>query len=108
MEQFDRAFVKLNNRVTKDEKKLVTAKKLTTDDVENYIQSNKPMSTDVYKVLSCRRNFKKSIFTVLFKASLLISPSTSNVQQGFSIMNLICTSLRSSLSESNLDRFIRI
>ena len=44
----------------------------------------------------------------MFKASLLISPSTSNVQQGFSIINLICTSLHSSLSESNLDRFIRI
>ena len=59
MEQFDRAFVKLNNRVTKDEKKLVTAKKLTTDDVENYIQSNKPMSTDIYKFLAAGGTLKK-------------------------------------------------
>ena len=61
MEQFDRAFVKLNNRVTKDEKKLVTAKKLTTDDVENYIQSNKPMSTDIYKFLAADGTLKKYI-----------------------------------------------
>ena len=59
MEEFDRAFVNLNNKVTEDEKKLVTAKKLTTDDVENYIQSNKPMSTDVYKFLAADGTLKK-------------------------------------------------
>ena len=37
-----------------------------------------------------------------------IPPTTSNVERGFSVMNLICTPLRTSLSESNLDRFMRI
>ena len=61
MEEFDRVFVNLNNKVTEDEKKLVTAKKLTTDDVENYIQSNKPMSTDIYKFLAADGTLKKYI-----------------------------------------------
>ena len=36
-EELDGAFVNLNGKVEEDVKKLVTAKKLTTDEVENYI-----------------------------------------------------------------------
>ena len=34
--------------------------------------------------------------------------TTSNVEHGFSVMNLTCTPLRTSLSEPNLDRFMHI
>ena len=69
---FDGAFVTLNDKVKEDVKKLVTAKKLTSDEVENYIQSGQPMYSDIYKIL---------------------------VADG---------TLLSSLSESNLDRFMGI
>ena len=64
------------------------------------------MPTDIYKFLAADGTLKNHInIAVLFTISLLIPPSTSNVEQGFSVMNLICTPLRSSLSESNLNRF---
>ena len=77
-------------RLTKDVKKLVTAKKLTSDEVENCIQSNKSMSTDIYKFFAADGTLKNlSNIAVLFKISLLIPPPTSNVERGFSIINLI-------------------
>ena len=45
---------------------------------------------------------------ILFKTALLIPSTTSNVERGFSMMNLICMPLRASLSESNLDHFMHI
>ena len=67
------------------------------------------MSTNIYKFLAADGTLKNYInIAVLFTISLLILPSTSNVEQGFSVMNLICTPLRSSLSESNLNRFMHI
>ena len=45
---------------------------------------------------------------ILFKMALLIPPMTSNVKRGFSVMNLICLWLRTSLSKANLDCFILI
>ena len=44
----------------------------------------------------------------LFRLALLIPPSTSNVERGFSAMNLLCSPLRTSLNEDSLDRFMRI
>ena len=43
----------------------------------------------------------------LFRLALLIPPSTSNVERGFSAMNLLCSPLRT-LNEDSLDRFMRI
>ena len=44
----------------------------------------------------------------LFRLALLIPPSTANVERGFSAMNLLCSSLHTSLNQQNLDRFMRI
>ena len=44
----------------------------------------------------------------LYQISLLIPPSTANVERGFSVMNLLCTPLHSSLNKNSLDRFMRI
>ena len=44
----------------------------------------------------------------LFKISLLIPPSTANIERGFSVMNLLCTPIRSSLNDSSIDRLMCI
>ena len=44
----------------------------------------------------------------LLRLALLIPPSTSWVERGFSFMNLLVSSLGKSLSESNIDRLMRI
>ena len=105
----DAAITTLNDKMKEDVKVLVNAKKLTSDQIDNYILSHKPLSTDIYKFLAADGTLKNfPNLASLFKISLLIPPSTSNVEHGFSVMNLICTPLRSSLSETNLGRFIRI
>ena len=58
MEEFDGNVVSLNDKVREDAKKLFTAKKLTSDELQNYIQSNTPMSTDIYKFLAADIIFK--------------------------------------------------
>ena len=52
MEEFDRDAVILIDKVKEDVKMLVTAKILTSHKVENCIQSNKPLSIDIYKFLA--------------------------------------------------------
>ena len=65
------------------------------------------MCIDVYKFLAADGTLTNcSNIAILFKISLLIPPSTSNVERGFSVMNLIHMPPRSSLSEHNLDRFM--
>ena len=45
----------------------------------------------------------------LFKMALLIlPPTTSNIERGFSLMNLIFLPLRMSFSQANLDHFMQI
>ena len=44
----------------------------------------------------------------LFRVSLLILPSTVNVERGDSVINLLCSSLRLSLNQTSLDRLIPI
>ena len=96
-------------KMKKNVKQLVTAKQIKSEEVESYIRSHKPTSTDVYKFLAADGTLQNcSNIAILFKISLLIPPSTSNVKRGFSVINLICTPLRSSLNEQNLDRFMRI
>ena len=109
IEDFDAAVATLNDKMKEDVKVLVNAKKLTSDQIDNYILSHKPLSTDIYKFLAADGTLKNfPNLASLFKISLLIPPSTSNVERVFSVMNLICTPLHSSLSETNLDRFMRI
>ena len=91
----------------KNVNQLVTMQKLKSSEVDNYLQANKITSTDVYKYLAADGRLKNySDMALLFKISLLIPPS--NIQQSFLVINLLCTQLRSSLRETNLDRFMRI
>ena len=107
MEAFDEAVEFLRDELKKKVKVLVDNNSLK--DPEAYINTYKINSLDVYKFLAtngCLSQFKN--LGKLFKISLLIPPSTSNVERGFSVMNLVCTPLRTSLNEANLDRFMRI
>ena len=73
------------------------------------METERTTSADVYKYLAADGSLKQfANIADLFKASLLILPTTSNIERGFLVMNLICTPLRTSLSESNLDRFMHI
>ena len=61
------------------------------------METKRTTSADVYKYLAADDSLKQfANIAGLFKMSLLILPTTSNVQRGFSVMNLICTPLRTS------------
>ena len=96
IEEFDGAVLNLNDNLKANIKQLLAAKKLKSEEIENYIRSHKPTSIDVYKFLAANGTLTNcSNIAILFKISLLIPPSTSNVERGFSAMNLICTPLKS-------------
>ena len=44
----------------------------------------------------------------LFKFSLLIPPNTANVEQGFSVLNLLSTKQRNRLLPENLDKLMQL
>ena len=45
---------------------------------------------------------------ILFKFLLLITPSTANVERGFSVLGLLATKQRNYLSRSTLGKLMRI
>ena len=103
MEAFDDAVSFLNKKLKKSAKQLVGE----NNDSETYIKTKRTTSANVYKCLAADGSLKQFInIAALFKTSLLIPPTTLNVEHGFSIMNLICTPLRTSLSKSDLYRFM--
>ena len=108
IEDFDAAVTTLYDKM-KEDVKVLNAKKVNVWSNWQLHSSHKPLSTYIYKFLAAYGTLKNfPNLASLFKISLLIPRSTSNVERGFSVMNLICTPLRSSLSETNLDRFMRI
>ena len=58
MEEFDSAVTTLNENLKKNVKQLVTAKQIKSEEVESYIRSHKPSSTDVYKFLVADRTLQ--------------------------------------------------
>ena len=74
-----------------------------------YLSKNPTTAADVYIFLRLEGNVDHcNNIMHLFKIALLIPPSTPNVERGFSVMNLLCSPLRSSLSEKSLDRLMRM
>ena len=105
MKAFDHALSFLNEKLKKSAKQLVGE----NNDSETYIETKRTTSADVYKYLAADGSLKQFInIAALFKTSLLIPPTTSNIKHGFSIINLICIPLRTSSSESNVDCFMQI
>ena len=105
MEAFDDTVSFLNKKLKKSAKQLVGE----NNDSETYIKTKRTTSANVYKCLAADGSLKQFInIAALFKTSLLIPPTTSNIKHGFSIINLICIPLRTSSSESNVDCFMQI
>ena len=103
------AVMSLNEKLKKNVNQLVTLQKVKSSGVGNYLQDSKITSIDVFKYLAVDGTLKNySNMALLFKISLLIPPSTSKVERRFSKMDLLCTLLWSSLSETNLDWFMRM
>ena len=108
-ETFDHTVNLINEKEKQKVVKLVAEGALPSGNARSYLSEHIPTSADVYKIMSMDESPKiyKHLMH-LYQISLLIPPSTANVERGFSIMNLLCTPLRSSLSETSLDRLMRI
>ena len=78
-------------------------------DIPEYLNTIKPTISDVYSKMCSEgsvHNFPNNM--KLLKLALLIPPSTSGVERGFSVMNLLVSPLPKSLSKNNIDRLMRI
>ena len=53
------------------------------------------------------RNEYEELFR-LFKSSLLITPSTANVERGFSVLTLMLSKQRNLLSPNSIDKIMRL
>lgn len=86
---------------------MVKEGKLTTANIDKY-KSEHPISPDlIYKDMFGNYEQYPEIMQI-FKLSLLIPPSTANVERGFSVLNLVHTKQRNRLAVKSLDRILRI
>ena len=94
---------KRNNEI----KMLVQLGKLKAAHVDEY-KDEHPIKLDrVYADMYVDKETYPSMMKLL-KFALLITPSTANVERGFSILTLLCTKQRNRLSPKNIDRLMRI
>ena len=100
--------------VSREEKKnngeietLVKNGKLKRYDIDSYKDEHPVQGHAVYAVMTKDRELYPELMK-LFKLSLLITPSTANVERGFSVLNLVHTKQRNRLMVKSLDRLMRI
>ena len=71
-----------------------------------YTSEKAPTSGDVYKIMAVDENNQLCHNMMhMFRVSLLIPPSTANVERGYSVINLF-SSLGSSLNQASFDRLM--
>ena len=106
---FEDTYSMLLDRVKSASKTKLQSGELKQATMYEHINANKPTAADVYAAM-CQAGclLRHSETMKLFKFALLIPPSTSGVERGFSVMNLLITPLRTSLNEANVDRLMRI
>ena len=106
---FEDTYRMLLDRVKSASKTKLQSGELKQATMYEHINANKPTAADVYAAM-CQAGclLRHSETMKLFKFALLIPPSTSGVERGFSVMNLLITPLRTSLNEANVDRLMRI
>ena len=81
--------------------------KLSSLSVDKY-KCEHPIPPDhIYKDMLSSHEQYPQIMQV-FKLSLLVPPSTANVERGFSILNLVHTKQRNRLAVNSLDRLLRL
>ena len=72
-----------------------------------FLAKNQPTPGDIFYVMcldGCLLRYPNTI--KLFKFALWVSPATSEVERGFSTMNLLVPPLLTSLNDANVDRLI--
>ena len=107
--EFDEATSALKSKIQKLANQKLKSNEIEANKLQEFIANNSPTSADVYQYM-CKQGclLRYPHLMRLFRLALLIPPSTSNVERGFSAMNLLCSPLRTSLNEDSLDRFMRI
>ena len=88
-------------------RKLIENKKLQPGKVAQYMEDHPTAPSDINKTLEKERSEYPELM-ILFKFSLFITPSTANVERGFSVLDLLATKQRNFLSPSTLDKLMRI
>ena len=99
----------LQERLKLEVKNRISSAELKSSDAYDYINARKPSPSQVYAAMyesGCLVWFTETV--KLFKFALLVPPSTSGIECGFSVMKLIVPPLHISLIQTNIDCFIRI
>lgn len=88
-------------------RKLVENKQLDPSNIAQYKDEHPLHQSKVYRnMYGDRREYKELM--KLFKFSLLIPPSTANVERGFSMLTMMLTKQRNLLSPSSIDKIMRL
>ena len=102
-EAVKREQIKLNSKI----KDMVRLHQLTVDEVENH-KVEHPVSLDsVYADMYVDRDFYPELMKLL-KLALLSTPSTANVERGFSVLTLLVTKHRNSLAPKSINWLMRL
>ena len=92
-----------------DAKRLLTMQELKQANMEEFLEKNQPTPGDMYSAMGLDECLSRYPNTMkLFKLALLILPTTSEVQRGFSPMNLLVSPLRTSLNDTNVEKLMHI
>ena len=95
--------------VKNETQNLVKEGKIKQSEVQNYTFKKAPTSRDVCKIMVVNEsNQLYPNMMHLFRVSPLIPPSSANVERGYSVINLLCSSLWSFLNQTSFDRLMRI
>ena len=104
---FDDAVSRARESRNKIVKQMVESGKLLASQVDDYIDEHPVALETVYSDLYANKEFYPEMMKLL-KLTLLITPSTANVERGFSVLTMLVTKQRNSLSTRNIDRLMRI
>ena len=88
-------------------RKLIENKNLQSGKAAQYKEDHPIAPSDIYETLMKERSEYPELM-ILFKFSLLITPSTTNIKRGFSVLGLLATKQGDCLSPSTLDKVMRI
>ena len=107
LEDFNLSMTKLEKKRNEEIMRMIKDGKLANSSVDRY-KSDHPIPPDlIYKDMFSSHDQYPQIMQV-FKLSLLVPPSTANVERGFSVLNLVHTKQRNRLAVKSLDRLLRI
>ena len=87
--------------------KLISKKELAPNKVSIYKESHPISPVSIYKEMFKSR-YQYEALVKLFKFSLLITPSTANVEYGVSVLTLHSTELYNSLVPKTLNKLMRL